>query len=409
MNNIIKKKVILAFSGGLDTSYCAVYLQKEGFDVICVTVDTGGFSNEELSAIKEKAENLGIKKAYIIDAKQKLYDEIFSYFIKGNVLRGGVYPSSAGAERLIQAKEVIEIAKKEKAYAIAHGSTAAGNDIIRFNVAIKTLAPEIKIIAPIAELGLTRVKEAEYLKLHGYKVSNTQKEYSINQGMLGTTIGGKETLDSWQVPPDSVYPNVIPIEKTPNQAEEIIISFEKGLPVKINGEKLESLTLIKKLADIGNKHGAGKNIHLGDTILGIKGRIAFEASAITIAIKAHKELEKLVLTKWQQFWKGTLSEVYGNFLHEALFFEPLIIDIQKFIDSTQDVVTGDVKVKLFKGNVIIEGVKSPYSMMNKEIANYGEDNKLWTGSDVMGFTQIYGLQGILAQKAKLLGNKNEKN
>ena len=399
------KKIVLAFSGGLDTSFCVHYLKEKGYEVYAVTVDTGGFTPQELEKIKIRAKELKVKKYYAADGKQDLYNKIVSYVIKANILRGGVYPLCAGPERIIQATEVVKIAKGIGAVAIAHGSTGAGNDQVRFDVAINTLSPEIEAVAPIRELGITREEEIEYLEKHGYKVEKTSKSYSINKGMLGTTIGGKETKDSWELPPDEVYTFVANIENAPKNGEEIIISFQNGLPVKINGKTLSGIELMSCLDTLGAKHGVGKGVHLGNTILGIKGRIAFEAPAALILIKAHKELEKLVLTKWQSFWKDIVSEAYGNFLHEGLYFDPVVKDIEALIDSSQDVVTGDVKVKLHKGNIIVIGVKSPYSLMSKKVATYGEQNLLWTGQEAAGFSKIYGLQGVLAYKAKILGGE----
>lgn len=402
------KKAVLAFSGGLDTSFCVPFLKEKGYEVYAVTVDTGGFTLFDIQKIKSRAKELGVKKHFLVDAKKILYDKLVSYIIKGNILRGGVYPLCAGPERIIQAAEVVKIAKKNNATAIVHGSTGAGNDQVRFDIAIKTLAPELEIITPIRDLGISRKDESVYLNKHGFKVEEGSKDYSINKGMLGITIGGKETKDSWELPPDDVYPTVVGIKDAPEEGEEIIIFYKKGLPVMLNGKLMTGLTLMSYLNEIGAKHGVGKGVHLGNTIVGIKGRVAFEAPAATIFIKAHKELEKLVLTKWQSFWKDTLCEAYGNFLHEGLYFDPVVKDIEALIDSSQDVVTGDVKVKLQKGNIIVVGVKSPYSLMNPKIATYGEENALWDGKEATGFSKLYGLQGILAANAKKIGDKYEK-
>lgn len=399
------KKIVLAFSGGLDTSFCVPYLKEKGYEVYAATVDTGGFTQKDILKIKDKAKELKVNKHFLINGKKSLYDKIVSYVIKGNILRGGVYPLCAGPERIIQAMEVIKIAKKIDADAVAHGSTGAGNDQVRFDVAIQTLAPELEIVTPIRDLGITRGEEISYLEKHGISVDKSSKDYSINKGMLGTTIGGKETKNSWELPPDEVYPTVVNIDNAPKNGEEIIISFDKGLPTAVNGKPMNGIEIMNHMDKLGAKHGVGKGMHLGNTILGIKGRVVFEAPAALILIKAHKELEKLVLTKWQSYWKDSVSEAYGNFLHEGLYFDPVVKDIEAMIDRSQTVVTGDVKVKLHKGNIIVVGVKSPYSLMDKKIATYGEQNLLWTAADAAGFSKIYGLQGVLAGKAKTLGDR----
>lgn len=401
------KKVILAFSGGLDTSFCVLWLKSQGFDVVTLTVDTGGFDKDEINNIAKKSKLLGATKHIFIDGKKDIYDKIVTYIIKGNILRGGVYPLCAGPERIIIASKLVDVAIFEKAYFVSHGSTGAGNDQVRFDVTIKALAPKLKIITPIRESGVTRGEELLCLKKHNIPVEDISKKYSINKGMLGITIGGKETKGSWESPPENIYPGITPLSQTPDKPVEIIISFKKGLPAGINGKKMEEIGIINDLKIIGGKHGIGKNIHLGNTIIGIKGRIVFAAPAFTILIKAHKELEKLVLTKWQLFWKDHLADVYGNFLHEALYFDPVMRDIEAMIDSSQNNVSGDVKVKLYKGNIIIEGCKSPYSLMNPDIAVYGEKNTLWTGEEAIGFSKLYGLQSILAQNAKKVGDTYE--
>lgn len=404
-----KKKVILAFSGGLDTSFCVLWLKKQGYDVITLTVDTGGFTKKDEENIAKQSHLLGSIKHYFVNGKHDLYQKVISYIIKGNILRGDVYPLCAGPERLIIAEKLANIAEKEHANAISHGSTGAGNDQVRFDVALKVLIPQVKIIAPIRDLGIKREDEITILQKQNIPIPSVSKSYSVNKGMLGVTVGGKETKESWESPPDDVYSGITPIAKTPNGPGVFVLSFHKGLPTAIDGKQMGGVEIMEYLTKVGGKHGVGKNIHLGNTILGIKGRVAFAAPAITILIKAHKELEKLVLTKWQLFWKDHLGDVYGNFLHEALYFDPVMRDIEALIDSSQNHVKGEVKVKLYKGNIIIEGYKSPYSLMNPKIAVYGEENTLWTGAEAAGFSKLYGLQSILASNAKKIGDAYEKN
>ncbi len=418
------KKVILAFSGGLDTSFCVLWLKKQGFDVITLTVDTGGFSKTEKESIEKKAEELKVFKHYFLDAKKEFFDKIVAFIIKGNILRGGVYPLCAGPERIIIAEKLVEIAEKEQAGYVAHGSTGAGNDQVRFDVTINTLAPNLKIIASIRQLSIQRNEEIKFLKKQGIAVFKQTKSYSVNKGMLGTTIGGKETKNSWESVPDEVYEGMTPISQTPDQAEICTIKFSKGLPKAIkhfgggrpgtswwpgrlslrshdSPEVKESgIKIIECLNKIGSHHGVGKGIHLGTTILGIKGRVAFFSPAILILIKAHQELEKLVLTKDQLFWKNLLTEVYGNLLHEAKYFDPLARDIEAMIESSQKHVTGEVRVKLYKGNSNVEGVKSPYSLLDPEVAVYGEKNSLWTGSEAEGFCKIYGVETRLVHSVQ---------
>ncbi len=401
------KKAVLAFSGGLDTSYCVFYLQEQGYEVVTVTVDTGGFTEEELTAIEARALDLGASTHHTLDGKQALYDRMVSTIIKGNILRGGVYPLSVGPERVIQAAQVVRIAREVGAEAVAHGSTGAGNDQVRFDVAVRTLAPELEIISPIRDQGMTRAEETTYLQAHGVPVDAETKAYSINQGMLGTTIGGKETKSSWGVPPDDIYPTVVPIDTAPDTPAELIIGFEAGLPVSLDGEALDGLALMAQLDDLGAQHGVGKAIHLGNTIMGIKGRIALEAPAPLILITAHRELEKLVLTKQQAFWKNHLADVYGNLLHEGQYFDPVMRDIEALIDSSQRHVTGEVQVKLHKGNVIVTGVRSPYSLLDQAVATYGEENVLWDGRDARGFCKIYGVQAMLAHRAAEVHNEDQ--
>jgi argininosuccinate synthase len=400
MNNLKKPIAVLAFSGGLDTSFCVPWLQERGYDVVTVTVDTGGFSPADLDQISARSSELGATAHHHIDGRQALWDLVVAYIIKGNVLRGGVYPLCAGPERLVQAMHVVEVARTYGAAAVAHGSTGAGNDQVRFDLAIRTLLPEAEILTPIRDLGAQRAEEMEYLSSRGFSVEEKTGRYSINKGMLGTTIGGGETLNSWDYPPDSAFVDTTSPFEAPDEPGVLTLSFEQGLPVALDGAPLSACDLMAALAEVGGKHGVGRGIHLGNTILGLKGRIAFEAPAALIAVTAHKELEKLVITKQQQFWKDHLADVYGNMLHEGLYFDPVMRDIEAMIDSSQRTVSGEVRVRLFKGHLQVEGCCSPYSLLDRKVGTYGETNNAWTGTEAAAFCKLYGLQSVLAYKVE---------
>ncbi len=393
--------IVLAFSGGLDTSFCVPYL-KETYNepVYTVTVNTGGITEEDALALEEKAQILGAAGHYLIEGRHELYDDHLSYLIKGNVLRGNVYPLCVGTERVVQARKTAEIARKVGARAIAHGSTGAGNDQVRFDVAIRLLADDLEIITPIRDQGFSRTDTTTFLLDRGFEVPAKTTTYSINKGLWGTTVGGAETLGTRLPLPDDAYPDTVAPAESPDTPLDLTLTFEDGLPTAIDGVAYDPVTLIESLNRLGASHGVGRDNHVGDTILGIKGRVGFEAPAPLILVMAHRELEKIVLTKWQRFQKDHLADFYGMLLHEAQHFDPVMRDIEAFIDSSQAVVQGTVSVRLFKGHISILGCESPYSMFNTGVATYGENNALWDGRDARGFCQLTGVQGYLAAKAR---------
>jgi len=386
----MKEKVVLAFSGGLDTSFCAMYLAKEkGYDVYTAVANTGGFSPDDLKAIEERAYKLGAIQHVTIDVTQEYYEKSIKYMVFGNVLRNGTYPISVSSERIFQALAIIKYAKEIGADYVAHGSTGAGNDQVRFDLTFDVIAPEIKILTPTRDMVLTREYEIDYLKKHGYEADFKKMEYSINKGLWGTSIGGKETLKSEQTLPEDAYPSQV--EK---QGEETVtIEFERGEISAVNGEKnADKVLLINKLEEIASKYGIGRDMHIGDTIIGIKGRVGFEAAAPLLIINAHKMLEKHTLTKWQQYWKDQLGTWYGMFLHEAQYLEPVMRDIEKFLESSQQNVSGTVIVKLRPYSYTLVGVESEFDLMKTDFGEYGEINRAWSADDVKGFTKILGNQ-----------------
>ena len=386
----MKEKVLLAFSGGLDTSFCAMYLaQEKGYEVHTAVANTGGFSKEELKVIEDKAFRLGAKTHVALDVTQEYYEKSIKYMVFGNVLRNGTYPISVSSERVFQAIAIINYAKEIGADYVAHGSTGAGNDQVRFDLTFDVLAPEIKILTPTRDMVLTREFEINYLRDHGFDADFKKMEYSINKGLWGTSIGGKETLKSEQTLPEEAYPSQV--EK--QGEEKVTISFENGEITAVNGEKNENkVLLINKLENIANKYGIGRDMHIGDTIIGIKGRVGFEAAAPLLIINAHKMLEKHTLTKWQQYWKDQLGNWYGMFLHEAQYMEPVMRDIEQFLQSSQQNVTGTVIVNLRPYNYTLVGVESTFDLMKTDFGEYGEVNRAWSADDVKGFTKIMGNQ-----------------
>jgi len=386
----MKEKVLLAFSGGLDTSFCAMYLaQEKGYEVHTAVANTGGFSQDELKIIADKAYRLGAKTHVTLDVTKDYYEKSIKYMVFGNVLRNGTYPVSVSSERIFQAIAIINYAKEIDAQYVAHGSTGAGNDQVRFDLTFDVLAPDIKILTPTRDMVLTREYEINYLKQHGFDADFKKMEYSINKGLWGTSIGGKETLKSEQTLPESAYPSQV--EK--HEDEIVTIEFEAGEICGINGQRNDDkIKLINDLENIASKFGIGRDMHIGDTIIGIKGRVGFEAAAPLLIINAHKMLEKHTLTKWQSYWKDQLGNWYGMFLHEAQYLEPVMRDIEQFLQSSQQNVTGTVIVKLRPYSFTLVGVESPFDLMKTDFGEYGEINRAWSAGDVKGFTKILGNQ-----------------
>ncbi|MCU4163108.1 argininosuccinate synthase [Carboxylicivirga caseinilyticus] len=382
----MKDKVVLAYSGGLDTSFCVKYLTEERqLDVYSALANTGGFSETELKDIEGKAYELGVTKHIALDVTDRYYQRCIRYMIYGNVLKNNTYPLSVSSERIFQALAIVEYARKIGAKYIAHGSTGAGNDQVRFDLTFQVLAPEIKVIAPIRELQLSREAEIDFLKKRGINRDWTKMEYSINKGLWGTSIGGKETLTSNQTLPEAAYPS----QMVKDGEETLTIDFEKGELSKINGQAYDNkIDAIKAIEGFAAPYAVGRDMHVGDTIIGIKGRVGFEAAAPLVIIKAHHVLEKHVLTKWQMHWKEQLGNWYGMFLHESQYLEPSMRDIEKFLESTQRNVTGKVIIKLKPYHFQVVGIESEHDLMSSVFGEYGEMNKAWSASDVEGFTTI---------------------
>ena len=384
------KKLVLAYSGGLDTSYCAMYLTKEeNYEVHAVSVNTGGFSQKEIDSIKEKALKLGAKSYTSLNALDTFYEKVVKYLIYGNVLKNNTYPLSVSAERIIQAIEIVGYAKKIGAKYIAHGSTGAGNDQVRFDMIFQILAPEIEIITPIRDFKLARQEEIDYLQANGVDYHWEKAKYSINKGLWGTSVGGQETLKSKEALPDAAYPSQLQEEKP----QEISLTFEQGQLISINGENDTPLHNIEKLNSMAAKFAIGRDIHVGDTIIGIKGRVGFEAPAPLIIIKAHHLLEKHTLTKWQQHHKEQLSNWYGMMLHEGHYLDQVMRNIEVFLEDTQKYVSGDVFLTLHPYRFSLKGIESKHDLMNSTFASYGETNEGWTAEDAKGFIKITANQG----------------
>ena len=382
----MKKSVVLAFSGGLDTSYCAKYLTENlGYDVQAVTVNTGGFSKEDEQELKLKAEKLGVTSYTFIDAVESYYNECVKYLIFGNVLKNNTYPLSVSAERTVQAQNIAKYALEIGADAIAHGSTGAGNDQVRFDLIFQVMCPNIEIITPIRDLSLSREEEISFLKNHGYEMDFEKAKYSINKGLWGTSVGGKETLTSKYNLPEEAFPSQV--QKT--EPSDLEIEFKKGEIVGVNGDQFSHpVAAIQKIEELTSVYGIGRDIHVGDTIVGIKGRVGFEAAAANVIIKAHHLLEKHTLSKYQQTIKSQLSDWYGNWLHEALFLDPVMRNIEVFLNDSQKTVDGKVFITLHPYRFVLNGIESENDLMSDKFGSYGEANLAWTGEDVKGFTKV---------------------
>ncbi|MGX1640930.1 MULTISPECIES: argininosuccinate synthase [Sphingobacterium] len=394
------KKVVLAFSGGLDTSFCCIYLSRDlGLEVHSVVVNTGGFSEEELKNIEKKAYDLGVKSHTTIDETEDYYQDTIKYLIFGNVLKNATYPLSVSAERVCQATAIANYAKKIGAECVAHGSTGAGNDQVRFDMIFQTLIPGVEIITPIRDLQLSREAEIDYLNSHGVEYSADKAKYSINKGLWGTSVGGAETLTSNEYLPESAWPTPV----TSTEPRKITVDFENGQPVALDGEKMSPVKVIQELQAIAQPYGIGRDIHVGDTIIGIKGRVGFEAAGPIILIKAHHALEKHTLTKWQLSWKDQLAGFYGNYMHEGQMHDPVMRDMEAFLQSSQDTVSGRVFIELHPYRFVILGIESEHDLMSNKFGSYGEMNKGYTGDDVKGFSKIFGNQTIIWHKVNNKG------
>jgi argininosuccinate synthase len=390
------KKVVLGFSGGLDTSYCVKYLTDEkGYEVHSVIVDTGGFSAGELKEIEKRAYQLGVKSHKTVDAVKDYYDQVIRYLIYGNVLKNNTYPLSVSAERMSQAMAIARYARETGADAVAHGSTGAGNDQVRFDMIFQIMIPGVEIITPIRDMSLSREDEVKYLKSKQVDMDFSRAEYSVNKGLWGTSVGGKETLTADEFLPESAFPTQV----TKTEPQDISLHFDKGELRGVNDRKFDHPTgAIRFLQSLAGPFGIGRDIHVGDTIIGIKGRVGFEAAAPLVIIKAHHALEKHVLTKWQLMWKDQLAMFYGNWLHEGQVLDPVMRDIEAFLTSSQQQVSGEVLLTLFPYRFRVNGIRSPHDLMSSRFGRYGEMNSGWTGEDVRGFSKIFGNQTMIWHK-----------
>ena len=394
----MSKKVVIGFSGGLDTSYCVKYFTAElNYEVHSVIVNTGGFSDEELNQIEKHAKALGVTSHTTVDAVKSYYDHIVKYLVYGNVLKNNTYPLSVSAERVSQALNIAEHVKKIGADAVAHGSTGAGNDQVRFDMIFHIMIPGIEIITPIRDMQLSRQEEIDFLKSKGVRMNFEKSVYSINKGLWGTSVGGKETLSSNGMLPEEAWPTQL----SKHGSENVKLHFEKGELTGVNDKIFEHpVEAIQFLQSIAGPYAVGRDVHVGDTIIGIKGRVGFEAAAPMLIIKAHHALEKHVLTKWQLTMKSQVADFYGNWLHEGQLLDPIMRDIEAFFTSSQQNVTGDVYLQLMPYRYQVTGIESPFDLMSSKFGKYGEMNTGWSGEDVRGFSKIFGNQTAIYHAVK---------
>ena len=391
--------ILVAFSGGLDTSWCVVHLRETtGRGVVTVTIDTGGFDAAELARIEARAAELGSIRHVTVDGTQAVFDRFVRWLIAGNSLRGGVYPMCVSAERIVQAEETARIAREVGASAVGHGSTGAGNDQVRFDVAFGVLLPGVEVLAPVRELRLSREEEHRFLEAKGFPTNLEAKTYSVNRGLWGTTIGGGGLHDPRRPVPADCWQDTADPDSAPAEGAEVSITFERGVPVALDGERLGGPALVRRLNALAGAQGVGRGVHTGDTILGIKGRLAFEAPAAAVLLTAHRDLEKLVLSKLQTVWKERIGSFYGELVHEGLWFDPVRRDVESWLETSQRAVTGEVRVRCVRGRVDVLTIDSPAALLGRLGAVYGEGSRAWTGEEARGFCKVYSMPSVLAAR-----------
>jgi argininosuccinate synthase len=395
-----RSPVILAFSGGLDTSFCVPWLkEKTGRDVITATIDTGGLEQQAAAALQQRSSDLGAIEHILVDCRQTFFDSVIRYLIAGNVRRGQLYPLCVGAERGLQAAELARLATDRGATTVAHGCTAAGNDQVRFEVALRTLHPDLKVLAPVRDNNWVREDQLDYLRHHKLPLPDQGSDYSTNRGLWGITIGGRETLTSGNGLPDAAWVLSARAFVQPEPPSNHTLTFEKGVPVALDSESMNPVALIELLEQLAGSYGVGRGIHLGDTVLGTKGRVAFEAPAAEVLITAHRELEKLVLTAQQARVKENVAAIYGDLVHEGKQLDLACRDIEALLESSQARVSGKVHFTLRPGSLFITGTESKYSLLAATRGVYGEAAGEWTAADSLGYSRVLSLAGTLQTRA----------